>query len=107
FRAKKELDRVSYLWDSIIEECAAARRAGLLVPGSAPHFEDHEAILRSLASRTRFERRILSSALRGVVAKAGETGQRIARVDLPQDGRKTAHVFLALPEKDWRESREE
>ncbi len=99
--AKKAADKISYVWDAIIEMTSRGAMDGRLVHGAGEPMSRHEAVLRSLARRTRFERRILSAALCEAVQIAGKGRKQVARMELPQDGRTTAHVFLAVPQKPF------
>lgn len=49
YKAKKKADEISYLWDSLINECHKASRQSI-----------YETIARELARPNRFERRVLS-----------------------------------------------
>ncbi len=62
YAAKKAADRISYAWDTLIEEFAKHMAAGTLAYGNAP-LGDHEPALRAMASEPRLGRRVLSEAL--------------------------------------------
>ena len=61
FRARKERDRDSYVWDRFVNHYAQDVLCGYLEPGSSP--SEAEMIARALARETRFARRLLGKAL--------------------------------------------
>lgn len=97
FRARKEADKVSYWWDERIERLIEDS----LIPTEAPTVQnDNELLVRRMASETRFERRILSTAFVDWLAQK-RIGGRVAS----SQGTKTGYVFLTCPRALDREIR--
>jgi hypothetical protein len=63
YRRKKDADRVSYLWDWIIQDFAQHAIKGTLASGSVTTLAENERLLRVLAQESRFSRRGLAEAL--------------------------------------------
>lgn len=88
-------DRVSYLWDAIIDHIASHAIGGTLEGAAETPLSMHERGLRALASEPRLQRRILASAFREVVYSAGTRRRRI-RLVLPSREGGPHYVFLAM-----------
>lgn len=98
YRAKKEADRLSYVWDEIIERFIRLGDPKL----AGKHFEqtsqELEEGLRIIASESRFHRRLLARALRDALVKSAERpGKRFARVVAATQEPERVYIFLVLP----------
>ena len=102
YRARKELDQVSYSWDRLILEFSKNLLGGTTVSiaGMKPEIGMAEQALRRMALEDRLARRSLAYAIRSAVERADEEGQdRFARVILPFDGcadPECGYVFLVM-----------
>jgi len=86
YQAKKSADKISYVWDELIERCHTAENSG------------YERIARELARPSRFERRCLGKAYFDAHINANKTysPQRISRRVL--QGRDANYCFLFFPD---------
>ncbi len=108
--AQVEANRVSYLWDELIEKFSHHIMAGTqeFTNSSGPH--ESEISLRMLAKENRLRRRMLASGLLEVANKANGR-QRFVRVYQGLKPEEPYYVLLALPsthartEADYREVR--
>lgn len=98
-QAKDKADRVSYLWDDLIEEVSQDALQGKLEFGST--LEEAEVALREMARENRFERRILAAAYLEFL-EMSKTEPRARYLQSPS-GR--TYVFLALQHGTSREIR--
>ncbi|WP_152976959.1 hypothetical protein [Burkholderia pseudomallei] len=99
--AKKRLDRPSYEWDKLIERFIRLGDPTLVAPaGYAQENRETEEALRVIASESRFRRRILIEALRGLLDKARETNGRAARLFTTEQDSALVYVFLSVPKRD-------
>jgi len=89
FIKRKEEDKISYIWDGIIEEFCHDFREGSLCFDTYP--EGTEKALRVMAKENRFSRRILSSTFLEFIGYYGEPKSR-ARIVKAQSG--IVYVFL-------------
>jgi hypothetical protein len=96
--AKKQADRISYEWDRLVEKLIRLGDPELVRPGLAQSSSHIEEALRIIAGQTRFQRRILSHALRSVFQLALErpTARR-ARIAASEDDTKPVYIFVILP----------
>lgn len=94
--AKREADKVSYLWDSIIEHHSNFIRAGTAITLSdqSPQQVDHERIVRAMAQQNRLERRQCGADLHYVLSRDEPRGV-FARIHMNGSPPKRAFVFLA------------
>ncbi len=93
YLAKKNADKVSYVWDQLIEEFIAdgkdeSGRSDLL---------NIESALRQLASENRLTRRYLAQTLYDAAHKKVREGQRYVRLTATAD-KKRVYVFLIVPQ---------
>lgn len=108
--AKAEADRVSVLWDRIIEEFSEHARDGTLYQASDSTFATQERILRILARETRVRRRMLSRSLLDKIRQTGPRGLGVRSVE-PSEKGDPWYVFVCIPrqwspnEKEYRERR--
>jgi hypothetical protein len=98
YRAKKDADRPSYVWDELIERFI--RLGDPMLAGD--HFkqtsQDLEEGLRIIASESRFNRRLLARAFRNALVRAQERpGRRFARVVTAAQDPERVYIFLILP----------
>ena len=107
YKRKKDADRVSYLWDHIIEEFGSHAINGTLVEGSAATMEQNEALLRILALEPRLHRRSLAAAILER-AKNSPVNKISARRILSYDAKQTLYLFLFVPdmaEAGWNQTK--
>jgi hypothetical protein len=97
--AKKNCDRVSYLWDALIETYHQHFLDGTLVEGSNLAIRDHEIGLRIMASESRLSRRHLAHALGDAMDRTPPRMQ-FARTVLSAMRNGVAYVFLIVPPDD-------
>lgn len=94
--AKREADKVNYLWDSIIEHHSNFIRAGTAITLSdqSPDRVEHERIVRAMAQQNRLQRRQRGADLHYVLARNEPRGvfTRIHMIGSPPT---RAFVFLA------------
>jgi len=97
-KAQLEEDRVSYFWDSLIEQFNTHALNGSQYMVSAGGIKDSEKVMRFFASESRFKRRLLSKAILGLIEKTPENicGRRFS---VPLDKNGPYYVFVAFPKK--------
>ena len=88
-------DKVSYLWDHLIEKFASHFMAGTSALCSSPTFNSLERILRFFARESRYSRRQLSLAL-VEACTMGQNSDRFLRVVPPIKSGSPYYVFLTL-----------
>ncbi len=96
--AQREADRVSYVWDTLIE-----RFNGHIIGGRYYHATDptprvRERIIRFLAAESRFRRRFLGRSIRDLVLKhpKDRVDWKAARVIPPRQPGEPHYVFLVF-----------
>lgn len=94
--AQIEANKVSYFWDSLIEEFCRHIYAGTSYMISHPNLRDQEKLFRLAARETRTRRRMLSTALFELMEKTplDQRGLRVFRPSGPGD---PYYAFLLLP----------
>ena len=94
--AKQQADKISYLWDSLIEHQSNFIRAGTAktLPGQLPQRVNHERIVRAMAQQNRLERRQCGKDLHFVLARNEPRGV-FARIHVNGSPLTRAFVFLA------------
>jgi hypothetical protein len=110
--AKREADKVSYLWDSIIEHQSNFIRAGTAITlwNQSPQRVDHERIVRAMAQQNRLARRQCGADLHYVLSRDEPRGV-FTRIHMSGSPLKRAFVFLAakrhadMPYEEYRKSR--
>ncbi len=109
-KAQIKEDKISYLWDSIIEEFNKHTIEDTLYKFSPKGIKGSEKILRFFASESRYRRRLLSKQLYGLVVNTPEHLCR-RRISVPRNKKGPFYVFLCHPrthglsEDDYRKSR--
>lgn len=94
-RAQVEADRLSYLWDKIIDRFTKHALNGTQYATTVPDVRDLEPALRLMAAESRTQRRFLSKCLFAVSDQA-VIKTRAARVVPPGRPGAPHYVFLAL-----------
>jgi len=94
--AQIKADRVSYLWDTLIERFTGHIFAGTMHYTTATDLREHNELLRWLARESRIRRRLLASALLELLEKTAP-GTRGTRIVLPSSPGDPHYVFLLLP----------
>jgi hypothetical protein len=98
YRAKKEADRPSYVWDELIERFIRLGDPNLAGEHFKQTSQELEEGLRIIASESRFNRRLLARALRDALVRALERpGRRFARVVTAAQDPERVYIFLILP----------
>lgn len=94
--AKQEADKVSYLWDSLIEHQSKFIRAGtaITVTDLLPKEVEHERIVRAMAQQNRLARRQCGTDLLYVLSRDEPQGV-FTRIHMNGSPPKRAFVFLA------------
>jgi hypothetical protein len=94
--AKREADKVSYLWDSLIEHQSKFIRAGtaITISEQSPEQVQHERIVRAMAQQNRLVRRQCGADLHYVLSKDEPKGV-FARIHMSGAPPQRAFVFLA------------
>ncbi len=100
YQAKKKADRLSYLWDEIIEYVSNHLSAGTLEYDG--HSRGAELALRTMAREDRFSRRLLGKAFDEFYRSSEK--QPLARCVPAASG--VVYVFLALPKEVGRAHRQ-
>jgi hypothetical protein len=97
---KKKEDKISYLWDDIIEDISKDVIKGDLKFSRSP--DDSEAILRIMAREDRFSRRILGKSFADFIYLSSKNKVKSRMLCSPSG---VLYVFLALPYSIDREYR--
>ena len=98
YLAKKKADRVSFLWDKLIEYFVLHARAGNnIAAGAARSVEGIEWGLRRMASEHRLRRRQLGNALDDFLRNA-EPGRPRTRMVYSNDHPENVYLFLIAPQ---------
>lgn len=104
YMAKKEADRISYAWDTLIETFTGHMLGGtsIVLPGFEYSLTQSEIGLRYMAQQSRVERRGLGEALISAL-KEGERRQVFFRAVLSSESAPTGTGFFFLTVKylDW------
>ena len=96
--AQLDADRVSYVWDGLIETFNKHLLAGTQYHATHPGFREQERLMRFLARESRTMRRMLGGALSELVL-AAPAHLRSTRVIPPFEPGKPYYVFLTVPER--------
>ncbi len=92
YKVRKEQDKVSYLWDKLIDDIGHQIEAGTLALKNAEG--NGELILRTMAREDRFGRRILGKSFAEFIHLSAENKIRARMVTSPTE---VLYVFLAVP----------
>jgi SEC-C motif-containing protein len=95
-KAQLQADRISYLWDKLIERFNQHAINGTLYHVSKDGLQGHERAVRFMARESRTRRRMLAEALLGVIDRTSP-GQRGVRLMAPSEPGDPVYVFLLLP----------
>lgn len=107
-----EADKISYFWDTLIENFSKHALDGTQYIVSDGGFKDSEKVLRFLASASRFKRRLLANSFLDFVCKTDPNKMSVRYVKPTQKG-DPHYVFLLLPlesnlqEREYRKRRQE
>jgi len=96
FIYKKKNDRISYLWDSIIQTFSRHQMSDSLLPYGERRIAENEGVLRIMARENRLSRRILSMAFMGV-AKGALPDKVAFRSTVSYNRNDVAYVFGIFP----------
>ncbi|WP_175772431.1 hypothetical protein [Paraburkholderia phenazinium] len=97
--AKKRLDEPSYAWDHMVESFIRLGDPELVAPGYGQDNSETEQALRLIAGESRFRRRILIDAMRGLLKTAAGTDKRVARVFTTEQDPELVYIFLTVPKQ--------
>jgi hypothetical protein len=107
--ARRERNKVSYLWDSLIERFAGHQLRGTATQIRPPGFERHEGVIRFMALEPRLSRRSHSEQLLHAIYGFRSDRDIAARTILPDHGRGSlAYLFLQMrppPARSYEEYR--
>jgi hypothetical protein len=98
-QAQIRSDKISYLWDTLIERFSEHILQGTQYIVTPHGFEDGKRIMRFMAKESRFRRRQLSIALVGAIMTTPSHLRRL-RVVKPTKSGEPYYVFLLLPRVD-------
>ena len=98
-KAQIEENKVSYFWDGLIEQFNKHAIEGTQYWVDEGGARSTEAIMRFFASTTRFERRMLSKSLLGLVAMT-PSDYCARRVHIPTKPEMPFYVFVAYPRSE-------
>jgi len=93
-------DRVSYVWDGLIESVSNHVLGDTQYFTTHPSVKETEPLLRFLAREPRFHRRNLAAGLCGLIDSAPKD-MRATRYICPSSAKEPYYVFLTLPRLDW------
>lgn len=99
FRGSKERNKISYLWDKIIESVGSHIVNGTLEYSNGGTLDEKVLALKFMASEDRLSRRMLSQAIIGIIDKTPD-GRRGARVVKSGDSNNIGYVFLICPPEE-------
>ena len=110
--AKREADKISYLWDSLIEHQSNFIRAGtaITLPDQSPERIQHERIVRAMAQENRLARRRCGADLHYVLSRDEPLGV-FTRIHMNGTPPERAFIFLAAKRRadmsyeEYRQSR--
>ena len=107
---KKEEDRISYMWDALIEQFTKHMLAGTSIRESFPpeNIDNHEGGVRHMALESRVERRGLARHLWDAIENA-PSNRPVMRAIIQSNRRdraKTGYLFLQVPIPDTDEFKE-
>jgi len=94
-------DRVSYLWDEVIETFASDCRESFSIGRIEVRPSDSEQVLRVLASENRFRRRQLANSLLNVMDVKKPRTDRFASVICPSRPEHHYYVFMGLVQPEF------
>lgn len=94
--SKREADKISYVWDSLIEHQSKFIRAGtaITLPEESPERVEHERIVRAMAQQNRLARRRCGADLQYVLSRDEPQGV-FTRIHVSGSPLSRAFVFLA------------
>lgn len=99
WKAKQEANKISYMWDALIEHHSGFIRSGKAITDpwqSSMDGINHERIVRALAAQPRLARRRLASDLH-VAMHRSEPGRMFARIGMTGIPPDKAFIFLTIP----------
>ena len=99
-QAQVSADRVSYVWDGLIESVSNHVLEDTQYFTTHPSVKETEPLLRFLAREPRFHRRNLAAGLCGLIRTAPKH-MRATRYICPSSPKEPYYVFLTLPQFDW------
>lgn len=99
-QAQISADRISYIWDKLIESLSKHVLEDTQYFATHPNVKGTEPLLRFLARESRFRRRNLAAALCGLIESAPRD-MRATRYGCCQSPQEAFYVFLTLPQFDW------
>lgn len=104
--AKKEADKISYVWDSLIKAFTNNMLAGTTITSEGVEFDltKHEVGVRHMAQEPRYIRRMLGSGIMGLLKVANQKDRNfrsmIPVLEKPNDRIAYAFMTLAYPEME-------
>lgn len=100
YTEKKKADKVSYLWDRLIEQFTNNMLAGTtIIPDGGPfEIADHEIGVRCMAHEPRFMRRLLAQGISEIVIKSNLNDKNFRSIipSLEKPGNEIGYAFMTL-----------
>jgi len=93
-------DRVSYIWDNLIEAFSKHVIEDTQYFTTCPGIQETEPLLRFLARESRFRRRNLAAALYGLLESA-PNDRRATRLICSASPHEPYYIFLTYPQFEW------
>jgi hypothetical protein len=97
--AQLEANRISYLWDGLIEQFCKHLIGGTSLRTYPATVKDQEKIFRFLARESRTRRRMLAIAIVDLIKNTSQTQKR-TRIVVPSQTGDPYYIFLILPKLD-------
>jgi hypothetical protein len=95
---QKQADKISYLWDSIIEKFSHHAMTGTQYKTLSLGLQSSEKVMRLMAKESRTQRRMLSKLLMDLIEKTPKTEQAVKYVTANNE-KGTTYVFFLYPQK--------
>lgn len=96
YKKKIESDRVSYMWDGLIEKTGFHALTGTQYRSSPGGIRDTEKVVRFMASEPRHLRRVYAMSWMDMLEKTSSTQRRL-RVHLAKSPDEPTYIFLLFP----------
>jgi hypothetical protein len=97
FRNQRQADKISYLWDNIIEKFNFHAMNGTQYKSMSLGIQSSEMVLRLMAKEPRIKRRMLSKLLMDLMKKTHSTNQAVKYVASKENENRTTYVFFLFP----------
>ena len=105
YAEEKEANRISYVWDGVIEGLTKDFHEGQLIENIS--ISELELALRWMNKENRYQRRLLSHAFVGMFNQSQEERKKISRIVLTENIDDPLYVFMSRPLEHRDTAREE